>query len=71
MLFLKKSVRTEPVQRTEIPLIKPDQLAQVAGGGFILAESVKPNGFILAESVRPSGFILAESVRPNGFILSE
>ncbi len=60
MLFLKKSVRTEPAQRTEIPLIKPDQLAQVAGGGFILSESVQPNGFILSESVKPNGFILSE-----------
>ncbi|MBL8312420.1 MAG: hypothetical protein JNK55_01625 [Rubrivivax sp.] len=42
-----------------IPVLSQEQMKQVSGAGFILAE----DGFILAED----GFILAE----DGFILAE
>jgi hypothetical protein len=44
--------------------LKADQLRHVAGGGFLLSESVgiKPAGFLLSESVgvKPAGFLLSE-----------
>lgn len=44
--------------------LKADQLRHVAGGGFLLTESVgiKPAGFLLSESrgIKPAGFLLTE-----------
>lgn len=62
MLFLKKSAEKAQQPVSAIPEITGEQMKQVAGGGFVLSESIGHlNGFVLSESAPGTdGFILSE-----------